>query len=143
MSSPRYWLLIAAHDHVQRGVEGGFCQANHGKAQNLKRMQKGDGVVFYSAKEKYGEPTPLQQFTAIGRVSDDAVYQVKMTPDFEPFRRGVDFAKSHETSITPLINALTFIKNKAKWGMTFRFGFLEIPEEDFTRIEKQMLEKLD
>ena len=139
MSSPRYWLLIAAHDHVQRGVEGGFCQANHGKAQNLKRMHKSDGVVFYSPKEKYGESTPLQKFTAIGRISDDAVYQAQMTPDFEPFRRHVDFAKSQATPIAPLIDALSFIKNKAKWGSTFRFGFLEIPEEDFIQIEKQML----
>lgn len=139
MSSPRYWLLVASHDHVQRGLEGGFCQANHGKAQNLKRMHKGDGVVFYSAKETYGEPTPLQKFTAIGRVSDDAVYQAKMTPDFEPFRRKIDFAKSHETPIAPLIDALSFIKSKAKWGMTFRFGFLEIPGKDFTQIEKQMV----
>lgn len=134
----RYWLLVAAHDHVQRGVEGGFCQANHGKPTNLRRMRRGDGVVFYSGKETMEGKTPLQAFTAIGRVADDEPYQVSVTPDFEPFRRNVTFAESHAIPIAPLLDALSFIPNKTNWGITFRFGFLEVPEVDFNRIAAQM-----
>lgn len=137
-SPKRYWLIVAARDHVQRGVEGGFCQANHGKPTNLKRMRQGDGVVFYSGKESLGGKTPLQAFTAIGHVTDDAPYQAQMTPDFAPFRRNVTFAKSHEVPIAPLLNELSFIANKTHWGAAFRFGFLEIPEVDFNRIDSQM-----
>ena len=134
----RYWLIVAARDHVQKGVEGGFCQANHGKARNLKRMRKNDGVVFYSPKEQFGETTPLRAFTALGRVSGETVYQSPMAPDFEPFRRDIRFETVHEVPIQPLIDKLDFIRNKTNWGVTFRFGFLEIPEPDFERIAELM-----
>ncbi|CCH52950.1 UPF0310 protein [Fibrisoma limi BUZ 3] len=134
----RYWLIVAARDHVLRGVEGGFCQANHGSARNLKRMQNGDGVAFYSPKLTLGETTPLRAFTAIGWVQGDAVYQTTVSPDFEPFRRDITFLESHEAPIAPLIPALHFIKNKTNWGITFRFGFLEIPEDDFLTIAAHM-----
>lgn len=130
----RYWLIVAARDHVQKGVEGGFCQANHGKARNLKRMRQGDGIVFYSPKERFDETTPLRAFTALGYVSGDAVYQSPMAPDFEPFRRDIRFETIRDVSIQPLIENLSFIRNKTNWGITFRFGFLEIPEPDFKHI---------
>ena len=38
----RYWLGVASKDHVQIGVEGGFCQLCHGKKTPLTRMQRGD-----------------------------------------------------------------------------------------------------
>ena len=142
MSNPsintRYWLLVAARDHVQKGVEGGFCQANHGKARNLKRMKKDDGVVFYSPKEEFGNPKPLQAFTALGHVRDDEGCRWPMAQDFEPFRRNIQFENVQETPIQPLIAHLDFIRSKTNWGMTFRFGFLEISESDFARIASKM-----
>ena len=38
----KYWIIVASKDHLQRGLNGGFIQANHGKAAPLKRMQPGD-----------------------------------------------------------------------------------------------------
>ena len=134
----RYWLLVAARDHVRRGVAGGFCQANHGKPTNLRRLRRGDGVVFYSGKEMMEGKTPLQAFTAIGRVADDEPYQVSVTPDFEPFRRNVAFVNSQDVPIATLLAELSFIPNKTNWGITFRFGFLEIPEADFNQIAARM-----
>ena len=32
-----YWINTVSRDHVQIGMAGGFTQANHGKATNLKR----------------------------------------------------------------------------------------------------------
>jgi|ERR687885_440867 hypothetical protein len=134
----RYWVIVAARDHVMNGIKGGFRQANHGSARNLKRMHDGDGVVFYSPKGILEEPTPIRAFTAIGRVQGDDVYQTTMTPDFKPFRRSVMFLDSHEAPIAPLIQPLSFIKNKTNWGITFRFGFLEIQKDDFQKIAAQM-----
>lgn len=31
------WIIVASKDHLQRGIEGRFIQANHGKAAPLKR----------------------------------------------------------------------------------------------------------
>ena len=40
-----YWIIVAALDHLQRGVEGGFCQANHGKRAPLARMAERTGAA--------------------------------------------------------------------------------------------------
>jgi hypothetical protein len=141
MRSKKYWIVVASRDHVQRGVEGGFMQANHGKASALKRMQAGDGILYYSSKEVYGEETKCQRFTAIGEIADDLVYQGEMGDSFIPFRRNVKYFPCREVSILPLIGVLDFIKDKTHWGAPFRFGVVEVGEKDFQQIADQMLEK--
>jgi hypothetical protein len=46
----RYWINTVSRDHVQTGVEGGFTQADHGKRTRLKRLERGDRIVFYSPR---------------------------------------------------------------------------------------------
>ncbi len=136
----RYWIIVASRDHVLTGVRQGIAQSNHGKASALRRMHRGDGIIYYSPKEVFGEPTPCRRFTAIGYVADDALFQVDMGDGFEPFRRRVDYKTCREVDVVPLVPDLTFIKNKSSWGYVFRFGTLEVPEEDFERIARLMLE---
>lgn len=139
MRIKKYWIIAASKNHVMRGVEGGFCQANHGKATSLKRLHEDDMILFYSSKEKLEEKTKLQTFTAIGRVKDEELYPFDMGNGFVPFRRNIEFKKCKEVSILPLIDKLEFIKYKKHWGYPFRFGFLEISEKDFNLISKLML----
>jgi predicted RNA-binding protein len=136
----KYWIVVVSKDHIARGVEGGFMQANHGKEAPLKRMDVGDGVIFYSPKKTYGGNEVLQAFTAIGEVADDKIYQHKMADDFIPYRRNINYFKCQETPIAPLINELDFIENKTSWGYKFRFGFFEIPERDYKLIRSAMIE---
>ena len=136
----RYWIIVASKDHVQRGVVGGFIQANHGKAAPLNRMHVGDWVIFYSPKLEYGKPEKYQCFTALVRVVDENIYQQDIGNDFVPFRRKVQFLPSKDVSILALIDDLTFIKDKTHWGAPFRFGILQIPEEDFQLIAGRMIE---
>lgn len=135
----KYWIGVASKEHVQRGVTGGFCQLCHGKQQPLRRMSKGDWIIYYSSKEIFGEDTPCQKFTAIGEVVGDDVYQFEMEHGFVPYRRDIQFHECKEVAIRPLIEALSFIKNKRSWGYTFRFGFLDIPKEDFRLLATAML----
>jgi len=135
-----YWIIVATKDHLQRGIAGGFIQAHHGKAAPLKRMQPSDWVIFYSQRVEYEKPEKLQCFTAICRIVDEEIYQHDMGGGFIPFRRHVNFLPSQEVSILPLINGLTFIKDKSHWGAPFRFGTLQIPEEDFHLIAEKMVE---
>jgi hypothetical protein len=137
--SGRYWVIVVSKDHVQRGVENGFMQANHGKAASLRRMRKGDGVLFYSPKIKYGGNEPCKCFTALGTVRDDELYQADMGNGFEPWRRNLDFLPSEDVPIMALIEQLQFIKNKKSWGYAFRWGFFEIPRNDFLLIAGRML----
>ena len=131
---------MASKDHLQRGLDGGFIQANHGKAAPLKRMQPDDWVIFYSPKLEYEKPEKYQQFTAIAQIADDRIYQHDMGDGFVPFRRNVRFLPARDVPIRPLIEALTFIQDKSHWGAPFRFGTLQIPEDDFKLIAREMLD---
>ncbi len=135
----RYWIGIASKEHVKTGVAGSFCQLCHGKAQPLKRMAVGDGLIYYSSKERFGEDTLCQQFTAIGEVVGSEVYPFEMFPGFVPHRKDIHFFSARDISIRPLIERLSFIKDKTRWGYAFRFGHLEIPKEDFELIASEML----
>lgn len=137
----RFWIIVASKDHVKTGVEQGFAQACHGKAAPLRRMKKGDMVIYYSGKETFGKPEKRQEFTAIGRVADNDVHHFQMTKDFCPARRNISFFDSNSTSILPLIDNLEFIRNKKQWGYLFRRGFFEISENDFKLISSKMLTK--
>src|SRR4051812_30803527 len=105
----RYWINTISRDHVRLGVDGGFTQANHGHPSGLRRLSKGDMLVFYSARTTYPDGEPYQRFTAVGRVVDDAPYQAEMTPAFHPWRRRLEFVESDEAPIEPLLDSLEFI----------------------------------
>ncbi len=135
----RYWIGVASRDHVLRGVREGFAQLNHGKARALERMREGDGLVYYSPGERFGEREPCQRFTAIGRVVG-GVYRVDAGGGFQPYRRDVAFfAEAREVPIRPLLETLDFIRDSRRWGYAFRFGHLEIGRDDFERIARAML----
>src|SRR3954468_1627329 len=104
----RYWINTVSLDHVQKGIAGGFMQADHGADTRLKRLSKGDQVIFYSPRTEFQAGTPLQQFTAIAEVIDDAPYQVDVHPEWKPWRRRVNFLPVTETAVQPLIEELGF-----------------------------------
>ena len=136
--SAEFWIGVVSRRHARLGVEGGFIQLNHGKKAPLRGLRGGDGIVVYSPRTAYPDGEVLQSFTAIGVVRNGEVYQVKMTKDFEPYRVDVNFVDAKEAPIKPLIEGLSFIKNKTRWGAAFRFGHLGIPAEDFILIAKAM-----
>lgn len=135
----KYYIAVASKDHVLKGVEGGFMQANHGKANSLKKLKEGDWIIYYSSKNFIDKDEKCQCFTAIGQIKDEELYQGIMSSEFQPFRRNVRFYDCKETSIIPLIEQLSFIPDKKRWGFPFRFGFLEISENDFQIIQNEML----
>ena len=139
MTEQKCWVIVASKSHIQRGVSGGFVQANHGKAAPLRRMKPGDWALCYSPKLEYSGQEKCQAFTAIGRVTGEVVYQHDMGDNFVPFRRDVGFLDCVETPIIPLVPDLTFIRDKTRWGYLFRFGFFEIPIDDLNTIAGHML----
>jgi hypothetical protein len=134
----KYWINTISREHVQSGIAGGFTQADHGKSTRLKRLTRGDAIVFYSPRTKMGGGDALQQFTALGIVTDDEPFQVEMTADFHPWRRRLRFVDAAEAPIAPLIDELSFITNKKSWGFPFRRGLFEIVADDFSRIAAAM-----
>jgi hypothetical protein len=138
-ATPRqFWVGVVSREHVLLGVEGGFIQLNHGKKAPLQRMRANDCLAMYSPRTAYPDGEPLQRFTAIGFVSTGEPYQVRMSADFQPYRVDVIFLKAREAPIQPLIEDLSFIKNKTHWGAAFRFGYLKVPPADFRLIASAM-----
>jgi hypothetical protein len=132
------WINTVSRSHVERGVAGGFTQANHGKPHMLKRMRRGDWIAFYSPRTDFPDGAALQAFTALGEVTDDEPYQVEMSADFHPWRRDVQFVRVRETPIHPLLGDLDFVEDKSRWGNKFRFGVFEISEHDLEVIRAAM-----
>jgi hypothetical protein len=133
-----YWIGVVSKTHVDKAVAGGFAQLNHGKAGPLERMREGDGFAFYSPRVEHPYGAPLQAFTAIGRVGGGAIFQADGGDGLVAFRRTLDYLSAHEAPIKPLLEALSFIRNKAYWGAAFRFGFIKVPEADFALIAAAM-----
>ena len=133
-----YWINTVSRDHVQIGMAGSFTQANHGQSTNLKRLAKGDLIIFYSSRTSLNNGEPLQLFTVMARVTDEEPYQATMTPDFHPWRRHIEAVPCTETPIRPLIDQLSFIQDKQRWGYPFRMGLFAIPAEDFWLIASAM-----
>ena len=138
-----YWIGVVSRSHVQIGVRGGFIQLNHGKKAPVQRLKAGDRLVMYSPRTEYPNGESLQAFTAIGTVVSGKIYQVEMSPDFKPYRVDVDFQSCGEAPIRPLIQRLSFIKDKTHWGAAFRFGHLNVPEADVRLIAMAMGHSLD
>jgi hypothetical protein len=133
-----YWINTITLDHVLAGKAEHFTQTNHGNPRNLNKLRRGDYMVFYSPRERFEDNKALQSFTAVGQVSDDEPYQVEQNVDFHPYRRRIDFFKSSNAPIRPIINNLSFIKNKVHWGLVFRQGMFQISETDFALIAQNM-----
>lgn len=139
----KYWIGVVSLSHVTRGVEGGFAQMGHGKSAPLRRMTKGDWLVYYSPKTDMEGGEPLQQFTAVGQVTGDSVYEHRMAPDFVPFRRDMKFLKCEAAPIAPLIPELSFISDPKHWGFPFRRGHIEMTKKDFVLIARAMKARID
>jgi EVE domain-containing protein len=135
----RNWIIVASRDHVLNGVREGIAQASHGKQTPLRRMNKDDNIIYYSPKMVYGQNEKCQRFTAIGKIKDNDIFEVKLNETFSPFRRRVEyFHECKEIPIENLIPVLSLIKNKKSWGNVFRLGLIQIPDNDFLTISKEM-----
>lgn len=143
----RYWLGVVQRDHVLRGVDLGIAQLNHGSKQAISRLREADGLVYYSPRVSGPEGAPLREFTAIGRIADDAVFQdadgAVMTNSFgepyRPWRRRVDYDQfAVPASIRPLIPLLDFTSVTPNWGFQLRQGLIELSKRDFEIIKAQM-----
>lgn len=134
----RYWVGVASREHVKLGEYSGFCQLCHGKGAPLNRMSPGDVLIYYSPREQMRTGKTIQAFTAIGVIKEGSPYQVKMTEDFEPMRRDVEYLDAVEAPIRPMLRDLSFLQGLPSWGMAFRRGVLSIPYSDYRIIANAM-----
>ncbi|MCW2711002.1 MAG: hypothetical protein JWP24_1196 [Marmoricola sp.] len=130
----RYWINTVSRDHVQRGVEGGFTQADHGRDTRLRRLRPCDEIAFYSPRTAMRSGEPLQQFTAFATVTGESPYPVEVSTDFSSWRLEVEFADVTAAAVRPLLDELSFITDPIRWGLPFRRGLFEVREADMELI---------
>ncbi len=136
--APRYWIAVVAQDRAERGRDGGYAELAHGRAGILELMQPGDGYMTYSPRVTDPKGAPVQAFTALGYVRDGGIYRAPDPEGTLVFRLPVTYLPASMSPIKPLLDALTFIRNRQHWGAAFRFGGLRILPGDFARIAAAM-----
>lgn len=130
------WLGVVSQSHVQRGVRGGFAQVCHGKASPLRRMKRGDWLVYYSPSIDRGG-APLRAFTALGQLHDDEVFSFDMGGGFVPFRRRVRYLLTGEVPLNDVKQKLELCA-APHWSMALRRGLLPLSQHDFLTIAEAM-----
>ncbi len=134
----KYWIGIASKDHVQGGVQGGFCQLGHGKHIPVKRLNPGDWIIYYAPRTQLKDGDKVQAFVALGQIQPGEPYQIEMLDDFSAWRRDVEFQEAHDADIHPLLPQLSFIEDPRHWGILFRRSMFEINQDDFALIAQAM-----
>lgn len=141
----KYFIGVATKDHVDIGVREGIMQVCHGKKAQLSRLKKNDKIMYYCTSKVYGKKDNYQSITACGTVKDDNIYEFEMSKDFIPWRRDVEYEKNLKpVKIKEILDQLSFIKNKNRWGVYFMSGLVEINKDDYeVIIDKMKIEKIE
>ena len=133
------WLGVVSAEHVRRGVDLGIAQIGHGNRAGLARMGAGDTLVYYSPVEHMGDRVPLRQFTAIGTVADDEIWQAD-EGDFKPFRRRVHYEDARAVPVEDVKTQLQ-LTTGPKWGYQLRRGLIPLDADDVTVLRRSMLRR--
>ena len=122
------WLGVVSAEHVRRGVGLGIAQIGHGRRSGLAHLHQGDTLIYYSPVERLGDKEPLRQFTALGTVADEEIWQAD-EGDFRPYRRRMDYA---DVTPVPLADVKDRLRLTASpnWGYQLRHGLLPLDDED-------------
>lgn len=135
---PQYWIAVVAQDRAERARQGRYAELSHGRAGILELLRPGDGYVTYCPRTTDPKGTAVQAFTTLGRVGTGALYRVTEPDGSAAFRLAVDYVAAQPAPVKPLLDSLTFIRNRQHWGAAFRFGALRITGADYARIAAAM-----
>ncbi|MDQ6839507.1 MAG: EVE domain-containing protein [Actinomycetota bacterium] len=130
------WLGVVSAEHVRRGVSLGIAQFGHGKKAGLARMKAGDTLVYYSPVERLGDRTPLRQFTAIGTVADEVIWQAD-EEDFKPSRRRVHYQDAQPVLVEDVKSQLQ-LTTSSNWGYQLRRGLIPLDADDVAVLRRSM-----
>jgi hypothetical protein len=138
MQARAHWIGVAAGDHVDKGMAGGFCMFAHGKHSAVKRLSPGDLFCYYAPMTGMGSGEVVRAFTAIGEVLDQPPEAHEMGAIGTGWRRAARYFSAHDADIYPLLPQLSFIVDRSHWGMYFRKSLFKIDSADFTLIARAM-----
>jgi hypothetical protein len=139
----RYFLAVDSRDHVLTGVQAGFCMAGSGDAALFSQMAEGDWLAYYSPRELHRRRFPCRRFTAIGRVAKGRISMVGGSEGLAGPHRPCRYFRCYPVPAAPLVESLSFVRNKKRWGPWLSRGLVEVHREDFAVIAHAMLSRVD
>jgi hypothetical protein len=131
------WVGVVSAEHVQRAQSLGIAQIGHGKRVGLDRMATGDTLIYYSPTQRLGDKTALRQFTALGTIADDEIWQAD-EGDFHPFRRRVRYADTRPVAVEDVKDSLQLTAGP-NWGYQLRRGLIPVSDADVAVLSRAML----
>jgi hypothetical protein len=135
----RFWIAVVPKVGVSRAVAGGFAMFAHGRREAMERVQAGDWLAYYSPRTLLKGGDEVRAFTAIARIAEREPYEVEMSAGHAGWRRDAAFEKgAREAGIYPLLDQLSFIKDRQHWGIFFHRSLFPVSREDFTLIAAAM-----
>jgi predicted RNA-binding protein len=127
-----YWILALPRPHIEHCVKIGTFGMR--RKYTLEQVKKDDKVICFATKEAkilgFGKVVREYYF------ANDKVFLDKN----HPYPDRIDFTATllpsdREIDFKPLVNDLSFVKNKQYWGAHFVSGLCQIPAEDFELIK--------
>lgn len=134
-----YYLGIAEKSYVDLCTEAGVCVLGISGPSGVKKLNPGDGVIYYSPKTA-PDGEVLRAFTAIGEVTGEGEYERDFGSGTLLWCRNVAWrGEAREVSIYDHLDGLSWIKKPKNWGFYMRGSHRAIPGEDFARLSGAML----
>jgi hypothetical protein len=136
---PRYWIAVVPKEPVTRAVAGGFAMFAHGRHDAIMRTKAGECLAYYSPRTLLKGGEEVHAFTAIGRFTEREPYETELMAGRVGWLRDIKFeSQAREADVYPLLDTLSFIKDRQHWGLFFHRSLFSVPRVDFVRIAAAM-----
>jgi len=135
----RYWIAVVPKVGVERCLTGGFAMFAHGRHDAVMRTKAGEWLAYYSPRTILKGGEEVRAFTAIGKFTKREPYEAEMMQGRVGWRRDIAFEKkAREADVYPLLDELSFIKDRQHWGLFFHRSLFSVPSADFAKIAAAM-----
>ncbi len=140
-----YWLYITTADNWEATKKSNILGAADRHRNALSKMKNGDKCLIYVMSRwnagQYIEPTVVAEYEVTSHVFEDSseIFHSPVLASKEVFKQRVSLKplKILETPVKfkPLVEKLSFIKNKRRWSLNIRGrAIVRLPEQDYSRI---------
>jgi len=133
-----YWICVTNEENWRVIKARGIWGVSERRKRELMSVKPGDLLVFYVIPKRIGgvfravlEPYVDREPIFFPVKSRDEVfeYRVRIEPALLP-KEPIDF--------TPLVEKLSFIKNKKRWSAPLRRAMFKISRKDYEIIEEEI-----
>jgi predicted RNA-binding protein len=139
------WIVTTSEDNLAKILEHQIIGVPLKSGSALSKIKKGDRIVIYIGKRRHGYGglgASVSEFVATGEVMDDEpffseelIWHSRSGERF-PWRRKVRIVPNKRVKAKGLIDLLSFIHKKDKWGAYFLTTLREITDADYAFISK-------